>query len=109
MRCVWTANFLNVFRKWLAVIDTVVVNSSLHLANTGFKNEFLPCAHLLCKAGSASVDYHGQMNTVFLSSLSRKIFPTCQILHPLSYATQQRTQQNPTKYAAKKAVVPLLW
>lgn len=79
------------------MIDTVVVNSSLHLANTGFKNEFLPHAHLLCKAGSASVDYRIQMNRVFISSWSSSIFSTCQILQPLSYAAPHIT----TKDAAK--------
>jgi len=42
------------FVDGLAVIDTIVVKSSLHFSNIGTKNEYLPCAHLLCKAVGAS-------------------------------------------------------
>lgn len=79
------------------MIDTIVVKSSLHFSNNSTKNEYLPCAHLLCMAGSASVYYHGQMNTVFVSRLSRKIFPTGQFLHLLLYITPHITTKNMAK------------
>jgi hypothetical protein len=82
----------------LAVIDTIVVKISLHFSNSGTKNEYLPCAHLLCKAGSASLYYNGQMNTVFVSRLSRNIFPTGhQLSHPLLYMTSHIITKNSAK------------
>ena len=70
------------------MIDTIVVKNSLHLSNNGTKTEYLPCAHLLYKAGGASLYYNGQMNTVSISRLSRNSFPTGhQLSHPLLYTT----------------------
>ena len=81
------------------MIDTIVVKSSLYFLNNGTKNEYLPCAHMLCKAGSASLYYDGQMNTVFICRLSRNIFPTGhQLSHPLLLYT---TPHIITKHTAK--------
>jgi len=46
-----------------AVIHTIVVKSGLHFSNNGTKNEYHPCAHLLCTAGSVSLYYNEQMNS----------------------------------------------
>ena len=32
------------------MIDTIVVKSSLRFSNNSTKDEYLPCAHLLCMA-----------------------------------------------------------
>ena len=83
----------------MAVIDTIVVKSSRHFSNSGTKNEYLPCAHLLRKAGSASLYYNWQMNTVFISRLSRNIFPTGhQLSHPLLYTTPHTITKNSAKF-----------
>ena len=50
---------------------TIVVKSSLYFSNNGTKNEYVPCAHLLCKAVSAYLYYNGQMNTVFISTVKK--------------------------------------